>query len=93
MHVSFKERREPARGRKVLAEIGADNIPYLLLYNKIDAVPDFIPPPGSDGKFFAISALKRRGLDALRAELIARSQNNSPGKRANKAKVKADDCR
>ena len=87
----FQDRIEQTR--KVLAEIGADNIPYLLLYNKIDAVPDFIPQPGSDGKFFAISALKRRGLDALRAELIARSQNNSPGKRANKAKVKADDCR
>ena len=58
---------------QVLAEIGADQIPYLLIYNKIDSCPEFVPPPDL-GASYTISALQRHGVASLQAELIARSQ-------------------
>ncbi len=59
--------------RRVLAEIGAANLSYLMIYNKIDANPDFLPVNGHGDKAFVVSALQDRGLAALQAELIARS--------------------
>ncbi|MCP4683841.1 MAG: GTPase HflX [bacterium] len=60
--------------REVLAEIEADRVPYLMVYNKIDAKPDFQPPLNDGNKGFAISALEKNGLPALKAEIVARSE-------------------
>ncbi len=59
--------------RKVLDEIGAGSIPYLLIYNKIDANPEFVPPQSNSSTSFGISALKRTGIAALQAEIVARA--------------------
>jgi len=64
-----------AQTRQVLADIGADRIPYLLVYNKIDANPDFTPPAVEAAKSFCLSASKRCGIAALQSELVARSQH------------------
>ena len=59
--------------QQVLADIGAEDIPYLVVYNKIDANPEFQPINGSREVAFFTSALENRGLAALQAELVARS--------------------
>lgn len=59
--------------KQVLAEIGAEKIPYFMIYNKIDANPDFLLNNGHGEKAFFISAIEGRGLAALQAELIAKS--------------------
>lgn len=58
--------------RTVLTEIGAEPIPYLLVYNKIDTSPDFVPPLDQAHPFL-ISAEKKLGISELQAEIIARS--------------------
>jgi 50S ribosomal subunit-associated GTPase HflX len=58
----------------VLADIGADRVPYLLVYNKIDANLGFVPPSLGSALSFLISASKGQGIAALQSELIARSQ-------------------
>ena len=58
----------------VLAEIRADTIRRLVVYNKIDAVPDFDPPRLNEHRSFAVSALQKIGLPALKAEIIAASE-------------------
>ncbi|MCK4462174.1 MAG: 50S ribosome-binding GTPase, partial [candidate division Zixibacteria bacterium] len=67
--------------RQVLAEIGADRIPYLLVYNKIDANPDFVPPSLDSALSFLVSASKHQGIAALQSELVARSQKLSKRRR------------
>jgi len=62
--------------RQVLAEIGAENVPYLLIYNKIDMVGEFCLPSLDGVKAFPISALNRLGLSSLQAELIVASGQN-----------------
>ncbi len=59
--------------RQVLTEIGADDIPYFLIYNKIDLLPDFCAPSINGVKAFSISAASGAGITALQAELIASS--------------------
>ncbi len=59
--------------RLVLDEIGAGDLPYLLIYNKIDTCPEFIPPVNGEIKYFTTSALKDLGMPALQAEIVARS--------------------
>ncbi len=66
-----------AQTHQVLAEIGADRVPFLMIYNKIDTVSHFVPPPNKGAKAFAVSALNGRGIAALQAELIARSSQFS----------------
>ena len=63
-----------AQTRQVLTEIGADKVPYLLIYNKIDANPGFLPLPGYEVSSLTVSAACDQGIAALKAELIARSQ-------------------
>ncbi len=58
---------------KVLGEIAADRVPYLMVYNKVDTILDFVPPPNEGAKAFTVSALNGQGIAALRAELVARS--------------------
>ncbi len=65
-----------AQTRQVLAEIGAEKVPYLMVYNKIDANPEFVVNNGRGEKMFFISALANRGLAALQAELISRSSKS-----------------
>ena len=60
--------------RQVLADIGADRVPYLLVYNKIDANLDFVPPSLGSALSFLVSASKGQGIAALQSELVARSQ-------------------
>ena len=64
-----------AQTRKVLGEIGASNVPYMLIYNKIDGSPDFMPADNTDVKSFLISARKNIGISALQAEIIAQSNH------------------
>jgi GTP-binding protein HflX len=59
--------------QQVLTEIGADRVPYLMVYNKLDSNPEFLPPSDNTSPGFAISALKNLGLPALKAEVVARS--------------------
>jgi GTP-binding protein HflX len=47
--------------RVVLREIGADDVPELLVFNKVDLVPDVDLPPGA----VAISAVTGEGVDKL----------------------------
>lgn len=67
----FEERT--IQTHRVLAEIKADRIPYLMIYNKMDIISDFIPPPNKGIKAFTLSALNGQGITALKAELIVRS--------------------
>lgn len=60
--------------RSVLDEIGAAKVPYLLVYNKIDSHPEFLPPLTLNQKQFLISAKEETGLAALKAEIIAASE-------------------
>jgi len=69
-----------AQVRKVLHEIGAADIPQLLVFNKLDALPAEQRPPGLqdqyevDGHMLArlfVSARSGEGLDALRRALSA----------------------
>jgi len=58
---------------QVLAEIGAERIPSLMIYNKIDVLPEFLPPSNMRTGAFCTSALNGQGIAALQAELVARS--------------------
>lgn len=60
--------------REVLTEISADRVPYIMVYNKIDAKPDFQPPLNDHTVGFIISALEKTGLSALKAEIVVRSE-------------------
>ncbi len=71
--VDFDQRFQQTR--QVLADIGAEKIPYLLVYNKIDLNPDFIAPTVSSATSFLVSASKKLGIAALQTELIGRSQH------------------
>lgn len=77
---NFEERI--AQTREVLAEIGADKVPYLLIYNKIDKSPDFCDDNPGGATSFAISASEGTGLARLQAELIAHSTRYSKQKYA-----------
>jgi GTP-binding protein HflX len=56
----------------VLKDIGADHIPRLTIYNKIDLLDEAVPvPAAADGSVY-LSALKKTGLSRLKAEIIAR---------------------
>ena len=67
---------------RVLAEIGASDIPQVLVYNKVDALPESQRPrqavdaleraPGVRTPRVFVSALQGQGLDALR-DLIAQA--------------------
>ncbi|MFZ5980985.1 MAG: GTPase HflX [Candidatus Zixiibacteriota bacterium] len=57
--------------KKVLTEIGAENIPCLMIYNKLDARPDFLQPADNLHQNLSISALANQGIAALKAEIIA----------------------
>ncbi len=57
--------------REVLKEIGADEVNYLMVYNKIDLCPEFLPPPSNGHKAVLISAQQKTGLAALKAEIVA----------------------
>jgi GTP-binding protein HflX len=59
--------------KQVLTEIGADQVPYLLIYNKIDLNPAFAEIFDNGSEEFAISALAGNGMSALQAEIIVRS--------------------
>jgi len=58
--------------RKVLAEIKADNIDNLMIYNKIDKIKDFSGLIGKNGDKFLVSALSGEGVDDIKAELSGR---------------------
>jgi GTPase len=62
--------------REVLAEIGADTVPHLMVFNKLDANPEFTLPSNYTANAFVVSALKAQGLAALKAELVARSDRH-----------------
>lgn len=63
--------------RQVLSEIGARQVPYVMVYNKLDVNPEFVTPSDSNSSGFAISSLKKLGLAALKAEIVARSAHHN----------------
>ncbi len=65
-----------AQTKKVLVEIGAGNVPYLLIYNKADKNPDFQFSNHNNDHHLIISALQATGISALKAGIIAKSSNN-----------------
>jgi GTP-binding protein HflX len=69
----YRERLEETR--LLLHEIKADKVPYLLLYNKIDANPEFIPHIENGTNSFLVSAASGQGLDPVRAEIVRASEN------------------
>lgn len=64
--------------RQVLAEIGAERVPFVMVYNKRDKNPDFLPPSDNTHKSVVISAAKQIGLPGLKAEVIAQSTRKRP---------------
>ncbi|HOP06385.1 MAG TPA: GTPase HflX [candidate division Zixibacteria bacterium] len=58
--------------RQVLTEISAHKVPYLLVFNKIDACPEFLPSAIVDAPFVTISAAEGTGVAHLQEELITR---------------------
>ena len=64
--------------RRVLAEIGAERVPYFMVYNKLDANPEFVEPGDSGAPSFTVSARQKSGIAALQAEIVAKSINNRP---------------
>lgn len=68
---NYQEKIEQTR--EVLAEIGADEIPYLLIYNKIDIHPDFCPSSPGQNRAFLVSALHHKGIAAVQAQILAES--------------------
>ena len=71
----------------VLEEIGADEVPQLVVYNKIDLLPEGVRDAGvlrdNSGRAVGvnISVTKSLGLDALREAMIERALENG-GKRS-----------
>lgn len=59
--------------KQVLEEIGAGKVPSLLVYNKIDANPEFATEAFNGNNSFVISATKKTGISALQAEIISAS--------------------
>ena len=51
---------------QVLQNIGAGAIPQLLVYNKIDKQPDFVPPEGA----IVISAIQKTGIEKLKTAIF-----------------------
>ena len=47
---------------QVLKNLGADKIPQLLVYNKIDKKPDFVAPDGA----VVISAVQKTNIEQLK---------------------------
>lgn len=81
---------QSAQVNKVLREIGADKVPQLLVWNKIDAAPELNDVKvverneyGNISRVF-VSAREGRGLDGLRGAIaeavIARDMGEEPGK-------------
>jgi len=59
---------------QVLGEIGADKVPYIMVYNKIDLHPEFIMSPNVGGKSFVVSAREKSGINSLKAEIVSASE-------------------
>jgi GTP-binding protein HflX len=68
----FAERAEQTH--RVLREIGAEQVPYIMVFNKIDLYPDFHPPRNDGGKMFVISAREKSGINAMKAEIVSASE-------------------
>ncbi|MBU8933700.1 MAG: GTPase HflX, partial [candidate division Zixibacteria bacterium] len=62
--------------KRVLSGIGAEQVPYLMIFNKIDLVPDFQPPEDTDETSFVLSARYSTGISTLQAELVVRSSRH-----------------
>ncbi len=71
--------------RQVLEEIGAQSIPYLLIYNKVDLVPEHPNLELNSPTSFEISALGGLGIASLQAEIIAASGRYLQSKTGSKA--------
>lgn len=73
--------------QQVLAEIGAQDVPQLLVFNKVDRLPtermpaameDFYDLDGLQVPRVFVSAARNMGLDLLRDKLAAIASHNSP---------------
>lgn len=66
-----------AQTRRVLGEIGAESVPYLMIYNKVDACPGFVLPVDNGDRSLIISAREDIGVNALRAEIIISAERRA----------------
>lgn len=63
-----------AQTNQILGEIGADKVDNIIVFNKIDKIPDFAVLQEVAGNSFYVSAINGTGLDILKAELSSRLQ-------------------
>ncbi len=56
---------------EILSDLGFQDMPTLLVFNKIDLVPDFSCDGQKDNKCIAVSALRGTALDQLRSAIDA----------------------
>lgn len=86
----WAEQMEAVQG--VLKEIGADRVPQVLVFNKLDAIPPDRRPPvlqdrleldGLSRDRVYVSAIKGEGLDRLRAMLARAVMTGGQAQRAN----------
>ncbi|HEV8132186.1 MAG TPA: GTPase HflX [Acidobacteriota bacterium] len=62
--------REQIRAvEEILSDLGFEKVPTLLVFNKIDLIPDFEPGPHRENQFVAVSALKGTRLQELRSAM------------------------
>ena len=66
--------------KQVLQEIGADRVPYLMVYSKLDKNPDFLPPLNHGETAFSVSGVSRIGVDALKSRITASSETFLKGR-------------
>ena len=68
---------------RVLAEIGADDVPQLIVLNQIDRIPGMTPEIVRDGSGkilnIKVSAFTGAGIDALREVLAEVARDSSRG--------------
>ncbi len=69
---NFEEKR--LQTESVLRDIGALDIPKIMIYNKIDKLSEGAEGLNSDSEGFYVSALSKVGLKELRGDLHLRAQ-------------------
>jgi len=68
-----------AQTNRVLEEIGAGDVDKILVFNKIDANPDFFPVSDDGTQSFCISATQGLGIPALQGQIIVSAENSQTG--------------
>jgi GTP-binding protein HflX len=67
--------------RHVLVEIGADKVPYVMVYNKLDVAPDFQLGLDDPAPAYLVSALADTGIARLKGEIVHRAEMHRSGQK------------